>query len=208
MACNHKFRNELYLKNLGYEPETLIVGTFNPEWPKENYASWFYGRVDKNNLWEVLPRIYNKPSLREKDVSAWRIFCKEHKIAFTDLIECIKDADEKESDDVELLAGYSDKAISKGFKSFDFVDVAKILEDNTSIVYVYLTRGIGESFWKKRWKLIENYADNRKNLRIRTLLTPSGYAYYQQGKHNRKFPNDFLNLPDFILRKWKEEWHF
>lgn len=86
MPCNHKFRKHLLLQGLDFEPETLIVGSFNPEWPENNTAQWFYGRTENTYLWDVLPRIYGEPSLMDSPVADWQDFCKRNKVAFTDLI--------------------------------------------------------------------------------------------------------------------------
>lgn len=79
MPCNHKFIEDLNLKNLNFKPTTLIVGTFNPEWPVGNTAEWFYGRID-NNFWDVLPRIYGNKSMRCSKPSDWKKFCEEKKL--------------------------------------------------------------------------------------------------------------------------------
>ena len=63
MACNHKFQNELSLQGLDYVPTTLIVGTFNPEWPEGNNARWFYGRTDNNYFWDLLPKMFGDEGL-------------------------------------------------------------------------------------------------------------------------------------------------
>jgi hypothetical protein len=54
MPCPHKFQKCLNLDKLDFAPETLIVGTFNPAWPEDNYAEWFYGRTGNNYFWDVL----------------------------------------------------------------------------------------------------------------------------------------------------------
>ena len=97
MACKHKFNENLNLENLDFEPEVLIVGTFNPAWPENNQATWFYGRTARNYFWDVLPALYLQPALRnipahEKPL-AWKEFCSKHRIALTDLISCINTAD-------------------------------------------------------------------------------------------------------------------
>jgi hypothetical protein len=45
------------------------------------------------------------------------------------------------------------------------------------------------------------------DLHERTLLTPSGYAFYQQGKYNKLNPTNPLSLEDFILKDWDSKWH-
>ncbi len=69
MSCNHKFIRDLELERIDFEPTTLIVGTFNPEWPANNTVEWFYGQTHdansnrSNNFWDILPKIYGEPSL-------------------------------------------------------------------------------------------------------------------------------------------------
>jgi hypothetical protein len=60
MACNHKFKDDLtidYAKD--WNPTTLIVGTFNPEWTDNNSADWFYGRTENNYFWSVTTSLWN-----------------------------------------------------------------------------------------------------------------------------------------------------
>jgi hypothetical protein len=204
MPCPHKFQEYLTLEKVTFDPKTLVVGTFNPKWPEGNPAKWFYGRTDNNHFWDVLPRLYGQNSLKDADVTDWKQFCTEQNVAITDLISCIKDADESNEDYRELLGGYSDKAITSNFKSFDFVDIVRILKEHKSIDRVLLTRGTGDKFWEKLWKPIEKYCDEH-GIVCRTLMTPSGYAYYQQGRYNNKHPDKRLTLPDFILYKWEEK---
>lgn len=207
MACNHKFIDDLSLTKIDFVPTTLIVGTFNPAWPKTNTAEWFYGRTQRNYFWNVLPRLYGDKSLIQKKPEDWKSFCKEKQIALTDLITSIQDADETKIDDIELLAGYSDKAIATGFKKFDLTDTPQLLKLHPSIKNVYLTRSTGDPFWRKLWSPAQAYTLQKKNIRQVTLITPSGYAYYQQGKYNNLHPESKISVQDFILMKWKESWH-
>lgn len=213
MACIHKFEKELDVTHLDYEPETLIVGTFNPAWPIENKAEWFYGRTHddygniNNNFWDVLPRVYGEQSLINGKIQDWKMFCKNKKIAITDLITEIPEADELNPVHKKLLQGYSDSNIAKKFINHHLTDIIKILEDHPSIKNIYLTRGIGEKFWKQLWQPIANHAKSNQ-LHERQLLTPSGYAFYQQAVHNRKNPGCRYDLlKDYILMRWKEKWH-
>ncbi len=207
MPCHHKFIQYLNLNKLNdFEPETLIVGTFNPALATGNAANWFYGRFD-NNFWDVLPRIYNTPSMRCATANDWKQFCKTHKIAITDLIATIEDADETNPIHQSHLRTFSDKAIAIQFKQHTPVKIVDLLQANPTIKNIYLTRGIGETFWKNLWKPIEQYA-LQNNLHHKTLLTPSGYAFYQQAKYNKQNPTNTLNLEDYILKVWKQQWHF
>ena len=204
MPCNHKFLEFLHLEKLDFESTTLIVGTFNPS-IEENKAGWFYGRYE-NNFWDVLPRLYGENSMRSSSPSDWKVFCKRHKIAITDLISCIEDADHRNSEHSALLRTYSDSSITKKFKQHTTVKIDELLNANPSIKNVYMTRGISDTFWKKLWKPVEQYA-KKTGINENKLLTPSGYAFYQLGRYNKRNPNHTLKLENFILEKWREKWH-
>jgi hypothetical protein len=213
MACLHKFHNELTLEGLNYQPNTLIVGTFNPIWPDGNNAQWFYGRThdeygnQNNNFWDVLPRLYNEDSLINAGPDEWKSFCHRKAIAITDLIYSIDDAIENNPTHRQILSTYSDKDIATKFEQHTFVDIELILRNHPTIQNVYLTRGIGETFWRRRWRTVIAYA-NQNNIYESRLLTPSGYAFYQQGRYNNRNPqNRIENLADFILMAWEEVWH-
>ena len=68
------------------------MGTFNPSWPANNLAQWFYGRTANNFFWDVLPRFHNQGSLLGGTTAQWKTFCRQHHIAITDLISSINDA--------------------------------------------------------------------------------------------------------------------
>jgi hypothetical protein len=208
MACDHKFKDELYLKLLDYAPETLIVGTFNPQWPTGNTARWFYGRTyddygfQSNNFWEVLPRLYGEPSLIDGEPVEWKDFCRRHLIAITDLIACIEDACETNPDHIKWLGSYSDEQIAKNFKEFDFTKIDQILLTYPTITHLYLTRG-AQGLWKRLWRPIQQGRD------VQTLLTPSDWARIQHRIFNKRNPRQKIErLPDFIKMRWQAEWHF
>jgi hypothetical protein len=207
MACNHKFKSYLNLERINdFEPTTLIVGTFNPEWPETNYAEWFYGRTSNNYFWDVLPRIYGEKSLLKAGPSDWKKFCREKQIAITDLIASIEDADKDKEEDIDKLKDYSDKTIARDFKKHKLVEITELLKRNGTIKNVYFTRGISDTFWKNAWTPIETYAMENL-LNEKKLLTPSKFARYQQGRYNKQNPANTLSLEDFILRDWKSKWH-
>lgn len=196
MGCNHKFEKYLYLNDLQFEPTTLIIGTFNPACVENNEAEWFYGRTNFNYFWDVLPRLYNEDSLIGKDPSAWKRFCKKHRIAITDFIASIDDADINNKVHKKALEGYSDKGITKTFKQFSFVDIVAILKAHPTIKNVYLTRSANERFWKNLWNPIKEYCI-ANGIRAEFLLTPSGNARYQ--RKDKSIP-----LQDFIYPRWLE----
>lgn len=208
MACHHKFIDDLTLDKLDFEPTTLIVGTFNPGWScLSNHAEWFYGRTDNNYFWDVLPRLYDEKSLINGKAADWKAFCKRHQIAITDLISCIEDANIINAQHVNDLKTYSDAKIASNFNIHSTVSVVNLLKRQLSIKNIYLTKGANEVFWKNLWTPIKEHSISNK-LYATTLLTPSGYAFYQQGRYNKKNQNNQLNLPEFILKSWKERWHF
>lgn len=214
MPCNHKFIEDLNLENLNFEPKTLIVGTFNPEWPNGNQAEWFYGRTHNqhgnvnNNFWDVLPKLYDEESLLNATPVEWKAFCKKHKIALTDLITSIDDADEHNLVHQNLLGGYADNVIANNFNEHTFTDIVGLLQNNPCIENVFLTRG-NDAFWNAQWNPISLYC-NINDKCCKKLLTPSKNARFSMFAHNNQNPNDeynMANLNDFILMKWQNELH-
>jgi len=222
MACLHKFFDYLELQkgylnsevdHLDFKPTTLIVGTFNPSWPTNNKAEWFYGRThdengnQNNNFWDVLPRIYGNRSLIENSFKEWKKFCCYNKIALTDFIYSIEDAEIENAEHEKYLKTYSDRNISTKFKNHKILNVVKLLQQNSSIKNIYFTRGANEIFWRKLWEPVSKYA-KQNDLHHQTLITPSGYAFYQQARYNNQnFSNQIKKLSDFILFKWQQRWH-
>lgn len=213
MACIHKFHQYLNLNNLDFEPTTLIVGTFNPGWDGlSNNAEWFYGRTrdehgnQNNNFWDVLPRLYNEPSLINDTPAQWKEFCSRKQIAITDIIANIEDASPTNPNHIRLMTGFADDDISNNFHDFDLVNLVRILRRNPSIFSVYVTRGISEAFWRNKLWGLNRYCEVN-NIALKPLITPSGFAYLQQGKYNRANPNNQINLSDYILMRWQAEWH-
>lgn len=204
MSCKHKFYEELQLVNLDYEPEVLIVGTFNPSWPKSNYAEWFYGRTDANFFWDVLPRIYEGKSLLCSDVSEWKAFCKRNKIAITDLICEIKNLDSNNLSHKKLLSGYGDKEIMLYKDNFELNSIDKILEYKKSIRKIYFTRGMNEG-WSKQW----DKAYKKKSIKVVELFTPSRYASYSVSSWRKKEANidKPMSIPNYIIGRWSEKFH-
>lgn len=205
MACFHKFKNHLtinYAKN--WNPETLIVGTFNPEWTDNNSAEWFYGRTENNYFWNVLPQLYNHNCLLSGSINDWMEFCETKKIAITDLIECINSANYDEHK--KIISGFSDKAIENNFSNdndLTVVNILDILNENPTIKNVYFTRGASQGLWKRLWQPIKQYCI-KNNIHCEELLTPSGFAFYQYNKEQKL---KYDTLQSFILSRWKDKWH-
>jgi hypothetical protein len=213
MACKHKFYNELKLEHLDYDPTTLIIGTFNPGWDNiENSAPWFYGRThdihgnQNNNFWDVLPQLYKEPTLIKDTEIKWKEFCIRKKIALTDLIASIDDADPYNQKHLNIIRSFSDDSLVKSFNDFEYVDLVKILRLHTSIKNVYITRNTSQTFWRKSVSSLKKYAHS-SGINVESIMTPSGYAYFQQGRYNKLHPNNILTLSQFILVSWKNVWH-
>lgn len=205
MACTHKFQSDLELSKLDFLPTTLIVGTFNPSWPASNCAEWFYGRTQNNHFWEVLPRLYQEPSLISASPAAWKAFCQRHLIAITDLIASIEDADSENQEHHNWLKDYSDTKLAQKFKEHQWVCIKSLLQQHPSIRNVYFTRGVGAAFWRQRWQPVAEYAATH-GIHCRTLLTPSGNARFQfSAAYKQEHP--VASLADFILSRWQEHWH-
>jgi hypothetical protein len=202
MACIHKFADDLHLDRLDFEPTTLIVGTFNPGWENlGNYAQWFYGRTNNNYFWDVLPRLYGYSSVRQAHHTEWKAFCRRHKIALSDLIYSIDDADSGNPTHIGHLKNYRDDAIARHFGQFSLVDIPAILANHPSILHVYLTRQVKNTdFWQNSWLPIAQHCQ-LNGIKAQTLLTPSGSARFQMPK------NEAITLRDFIFNQWQKHWH-
>jgi hypothetical protein len=207
MPCDHKFLSYLNLEKIDFVPSTLIVGTFNPVWPA-NPAEWFYGRAADSCFWDVLPRLYGEASLLNATSGEWKQFCHSNQIALTDLISSIDDADPGNREHSKILGGFSDKALAYHFDDFVYVNIVQLLRKHPSIKNVYLTRGITEAFWRHTWNPVMQYC-SANGIRERKLLTPSDGALYQHGAYNHDHPDAVIPLlEDYILMRWREEWHF
>lgn len=216
MACQHKFHEYLFLNGLDFEPTTLIVGTFNPSWPAGNNAAWFYGRTHdahgnrNNSFWDVLPRLFeDEPSLINAGPAEWKLFCTRKKIAITDLISSINDADPENPEHIKFMRGFADNVIAEEFHEHEFVDIVLLLKNNPSINKVYITNGVNGAFWNNLWNPVIDYC-NQNNISCNKLLTPSKNARFSMFTHNKSNPNNqynMNNLNDYILMKWEEVWN-
>lgn len=201
MACIHKFSHDLYLERLDFKPSVIIIGTFNPGWDQlNNVAGWFYGRTQNNYFWEVLPRLYGHSSLRKAPIAEWKAFCRQYRIALTDIIYSIDDAFENNPDHLAYLGSYRDDLISRHFKRITQVGISNLLAKHSKIVKVYITRSIHGRFWRELWKPTGDYCQLH-DIGCQSLLTPSGSARFKIPK------NSEIALNDFIFEQWQAKWH-
>lgn len=197
MACNHKFQSELTIEGLNYKPSTLIVGTFNPEWPESNYAEWFYGRTKNNYFWDLLPRIFGDAPLRSRNHIEWKKYCQLKQIALTDLIIRIDDAYDIEIHR-NILSRFTDSDLVNHFRKHLYNPIADILKANPSIESVYLTTT--SDLWINVWSPVEQYC-NQNGLWCKKLMTPSKSARFFMTKGSG------IKLPDFIYEDWEDKWN-
>lgn len=198
MPCKHKFQAYLALDKVTFAPSRLFVGTFNPGWPALNYAEWFYGRTRNNYFWDILPETLGWPGLRKQGPEHWKNFCSTQRIALTDLISSVVDANELNPFHQQWLGNYSDQILSTKFRQFEFTDIVGILQKHETIREVYLTRTASSIFWQRLWKPVQDYcADNR--LYCAELVTPSKGARFSMTRGSN------IPIHDFTLRDWKSK---
>ena len=124
MSCIHKFYAHPFHQQNSFglfpiwKANTLIIGTFNPSntYHSENDALYFYGRK-KNYFWDVLPIFANELLLDKTNPEAQRQFLTANKIALTDLLISIIDADISNPEHIISIKSVRDKEIEK-FSSF------------------------------------------------------------------------------------------
>lgn len=202
MACQHKFYSYLQLQRLtDFEPEIIIIGTFNPELPKDNYSEWFYGRTDNNYFWDLLPKMFGDEGLRNRAHTDWKKYCKRKKIALTDLLSGINDADFTNEAHIKVLSKYTDSDLATRFKDQIPNQVIPLLQTYSSIKSVYLTTTNNSQFWEGLWRPLENYCF-QSGIWCRKLMTPSKGARFFMTK------NSGISMLDFIYNDWLSKWNY
>jgi hypothetical protein len=204
MACRHKFYEFLKLDKIDFTPTTLIIGTFNPEWYKNNEARWFYGRTSKNYFWDVLPRMFNSQSLRNKNHNEWKKFCSEKRVAITDLIASIIDADAENQEHLEIINSFKDSKFADIFNEFEITNVLKIIKNNPSINKVFFTRKEGVKLFDDEIEKIQDFCRKNK-IYFSYLMTPSGNARFQMRGYIPKDKKLQRSLSNFIFENWRKK---
>ncbi|SDD13570.1 hypothetical protein SAMN04488104_101617 [Algoriphagus faecimaris] len=206
MACEHKFYDYLHLKALYFEPKTLIIGTFNPEWPIDNHAEWFYGRTGNNYFWDVLPRMFNTEGLRHAGPVEWKNFCHQQKVVITDLIASIEDADEHNPHHLEVIGEFMDAEFANVFNEFERTGIIGLLQQHPTISAVYFTRQEGVELFDVEINEVIAYC-HQNDIYFSHLLTPSKNARFQMRGWEPQDPNMARTLPNFIYEKWCDNWN-
>lgn len=193
-TCNHKFIYDLQLNYVNWEVKTLFIGTFNPDWEvcNNNYAKWFYGRTKNNDFWCILPKVFGKQSLTSGSHEDWKNFCREHKIAITDIIESITADPEIHK---EEICKFQDDKLEKFDKRIN--NIPRILELYPTIEQICITRQTLTPFWTNCFSDTLHYIKSvpNRSIKVRMLRSPSRGAL-------KGVEGNFCN---FIANRWIEQ---
>jgi hypothetical protein len=196
MACNHKFIDDLQLQYVDWSPKTLFIGTFNPEWSEcdNNNAQWFYGRIQRNEFWCILPKIFGHPSLLTYNRESWISFCRKNEIAITDILSTI-DAEIDNPSHLNAICKFKDDDIS----NFDVTvnSIPTILDAFPSIKQICITRMSFNEFWEDCFMDTIQYIQTHpeRNLKLKYLRSPSRGA-------RRGVTGNFC---EFVSNRWIEQ---
>ena len=198
MAFEHKFIADLQLQYVDWEVKTIFIGTFNPDWKEcaNNNATWFYGRTQRNEFWEILPLIHKQPSLIDGDRNSWIEFCRKNKIAITDILSRINDADPESNEHRNIICKFKDDA----FEDFEVRNnnIPAILENFPSIKQICITRQEPlPDFWEECFMHMFQYIEDNpeREIHVKYLRSPSRGA-------RRGVVGNFSN---FIANRWMQQ---
>jgi hypothetical protein len=199
MSIIHKFQEHDFgngfqthnsiLDSTPYEPEVLILGTFNPNTQgNHNLANFFYGR--DNYLFPMLHGIFNLQTIYNQSPPyeniIWPI-CNKLKLSFADLITSIFP-----EENIQLISGTNDVIYNE--KRYNLlkdnhlieldnlhnqivwndINIINYINNKPSLKYVYLTQKSSNKFLEKYNNIVES--TSRENLSFRRLYTPTGQS--------------------------------
>lgn len=213
MAIQHKFyqtdfgngfqTHNAILDILPYEPEVLIIGTFNPRTENANFADFFYGR---NYFWPAFKNLINNnatlfnrrmpqrgmpPAILNPSVSEILDICFTLKLSFSDLILEVMHNNQPQYDsrrnDNIIFNGQEFNLIQDGIKDgingLQQLNVQDQIHWNTQNILVYLKQNPQIKYiyltrqptglWGIQWHQIINDECMRDRI-ITNLFTPSG----------------------------------
>ena len=167
---NFKFSSSFYTENVilrpPYNPEVLILGTFNPD--DGNFADFFYGR---NFFWPIFRMFYNntteysnqKRSPKNLSPSLNEILdiCSYFKLSFADLV---LSTDSKDN----LIP---DENVLDGNIEWNTQNIINFINNTPSLKFIYFTRQK-----KGDWKVELNKISQETPLKILNIYTPSGQS--------------------------------
>lgn len=183
----HRFSNKTFnsafaaenaiLNQTPYEPEVLILGTYNPsdeelKGGRDNQADFFYGR---NYFWPVLHHLANpiqtpfakRSSSNQPSLETVFELCRKFKLTFADLI---LDAGANQTD-------FSDKRLSQlvkqGITKTNVSNICAFVQNTPSIQFVYFTRSMRSD---PQWHSLRQEINLALPANIQTgyLVSPSG----------------------------------
>jgi hypothetical protein len=198
MSCPHRFLG-LHITNSlfpDWEFDTLIIGTFNPEWKfsKGQNADYFYGRTSRNYFWDVLPEVFGFDKLRNSNKDKWIKFLKKNKIGLTDLLLNIGDAVDSNTVHYNYLKTKADINIAK------FSDLVWNTNNITSLIKqgkiksIYITNLSSPVKFEEQFNIIKSAAIDY-NIIFERLVTPSFMCrFYFKGNKCESLYSSLFNF--------------
>jgi hypothetical protein len=187
MSCIHKFyghrfhQTDVFGLLPQWEANTLIIGTFNPSnlFHPTNDALYFYGRTS-NYFWDILPLFAGETSIEKNNPDRQKIFLEKNKIALTDLLISIDDAEVNNSEHLSSIQTVQDREIER-FRQFTWnTNQIQLFIDKNNIEAVYFTflsnqfkNCQDQNTFEFQTRIIENYC-RTKGIFTSRLFTPSG----------------------------------
>ena len=191
-----------------YEPETIFIGSFNPDWDW-NPADFYYGRG--MYMWPILANLFlnNRNTIENRrndntEPTLNQIFeiCKQGKITFADIVKGTKnEISLARTGNVYFVNNtyewdsYKDKQLDylgkEGYLDDNVDEIVKYINETPSIKRVYFTFKSGHWLVKKM-KLIKDQI----NTPIKgSIFTPSGNGF-------RRLLVNFPSKPSSIAHCW------
>lgn len=166
IRVQHRFSDH----QINPETETLIIGTFNPETPK-NDAEIFYGRK-RNYFWKLLPIAFGERDLKGLPKMRKIEFIRNYKI---DLIDLIEELEVEEGEEANYDDAYIDSRVTR------WKDVIGVIDALPNLKRVGLTRKTfsGIPNMKKKVEAIQEHCVI-KGIPFKALTTPS--RFYRSDK--------------------------
>lgn len=144
MACQHRFLGLHQPDSLlpDWEIDYLFIGTFNPAWnfPGRQAAPYFYGRVDNNYFWDLVPELWDEDRMRGAAENVWIDFLQGKRIGITDLIVSIDDANEADEEHNKWIREVKDKDLIR-FKNIQWnsESITAFIEDLPTLKGIFIT---------------------------------------------------------------------
>lgn len=218
MSIHHKFKkhdwnNGFYtnssILHTPYDPEVIIIGTFNHGW-NWNSADFFYGR--DMYMWPILANlflnnsnIFVKPRNKNNEVPTLEeIFeiCKRGKLSFADIVSGTKQNISLIQNEHSCFINnnfewnnYSDKYLNLmgdlGWLDDNIDDIVNYINQKETIKEIYFT------FNSEKWLL-----DKKNRIKSKTTVNNSGSIFTPTGMGFRRNLPGFPNRASSIAHCW------